>query len=35
QCVLVWLGAEGLASKSLKSSKFFSLRFYRLDVCSA
>ncbi|KAG5374386.1 hypothetical protein IGI04_042303, partial [Brassica rapa subsp. trilocularis] len=29
QCVLVWLRAEGLVSKSLKSSKFFSLGFYR------
>ncbi|KAF3569030.1 hypothetical protein DY000_02013796 [Brassica cretica] len=29
QCVLVWLRAEGLASKSLESPKFFSLRFYR------
>ena len=34
QCVLVWLRAEGLASKSLESPKFFSLRFYRLDMCS-
>ena len=29
QCVLVWLRAEGLVSKSLESPKFFSLWFYR------
>ena len=29
QCVLVWLRAEGLVSKSLESPKFFSLGFYR------
>ncbi|KAF3555219.1 hypothetical protein F2Q69_00015059 [Brassica cretica] len=34
QCVIVWLRAEGLASKNLESPKFFSLGFYRLKFIS-
>ncbi|KAG5407849.1 hypothetical protein IGI04_013968 [Brassica rapa subsp. trilocularis] len=33
-CVLVWLRAEDLVSKSLESPKFFSLGFYRLKFIS-